>query len=314
MDSRKNMTNQNIQNNKPSQKIITTKNNNITDPKILLENIENTFDNLKSSNNNIINEIEKYDIKDEEEEIDKDIQKLKNAFDVDVSNSDDTSDTSSDISSDDSNDNNEEHNEHPEIARLKKYKDDLAKDLAQKEKFVEKVNSQLNDELFIKRCKEQDERRKKEKHNEEISVLVSDKNTYLIMLAKINKGILKERNITPLFKFKYHIIKFMSDNNMISLKSNDNTENELAIFKDLSKVINSMEHDNPEILDDINENYVELCEKFSDYLDSIDDNIVSDTKVHQILNENPNIKEHLFGKSVDTTIFNRDTPADFGTK
>ena len=127
------------------------------------------------------------------------------------------------------------------------------------------------------------------------------------MLAKINDGTLKERNVTPLFKFKYHIIKFMTNNNVMSLKSNENIKNELAIFKDLTKVVNSEELDDPEILDEIADDNIELCDKFAEYLDSIDDNIVSDKKIHEVLNNNPNIKEHLFGKSVDTTIFSHDT-------
>src|SRR5690606_23604032 len=98
-----------------------------------------------------------------------------------------------------------------------------------------------------------------------------DKNTYLTFRSKIKNGVLKEANITPFFNYKYHIIKFMEENNIIQFKKESDLEEELYAYDQLYKVIDSYNTSNADDdeydddmfeidpMNDIDEKYIELC-------------------------------------------------------
>jgi len=134
------------------------------------------------------------------------------------------------------------------------------------------------------------------------------------MRSKINRGILKERNVSPFFNHKYHIIKFMDNENLILLKSNNNIKEEVHIFNQLQKVLDGYESENindddnyNDPLNEIDEEYLLLCEKFLDIIENSDNPFISEKKVHEILNNNPEIKNAIFGKTADQSVFEKDT-------
>jgi hypothetical protein len=179
---------------------------------------------------------------------------------------------------------------------------------------VNKANEKLNDDLFIKRCEDQKKRKEEEQNNQKLSVFAADKNTYLVMQSKVNRGILKETNISPFFNHKYHIIKFMENEKLISLKSNNDVKKETHIFSQLQKVIDgcdyensneSEEHSDP--MDDIEESYLPLCQKFLEIIENSGNRIIGEKKVHSILNNNPEIKKAIFKETADQTVFEKDT-------
>lgn len=178
---------------------------------------------------------------------------------------------------------------------------------------VDKANENLNDDVFIKRCEEQNKRKLEQKKNEGISIMMSDKNTYLKICSKIKKEILHEHNISPLFMYKYHIIKFMEKHNLISFKLNANIETEYHVFSQLQKVMDIFESNNDDkyevftLIENLDPKYLELCMEFLNLLETSDRDIMSDKIVHSILNENPEIKKIIFKEAADTSVFERDT-------
>lgn len=205
-----------------------------------------------------------------------------------------------------------------EISELIKMRNSMSTEFNKEKLVVDKANELLNEDIFNKRCEKQKADRQKKIQEEMISIFVSDKNTYLKMRSKIREGTLKESNVSPIFNFKFQIIKYMENNNVVSFKNNANVIEEQHIFEQLQKVINGLEYEeymcdsadsdsdchNP--MDDIDENYLPLCEKFLDIVANSEKQILSDKKVHTILNENPDIKKGLFGEVADHTVFEKD--------
>jgi len=99
--------------------------------------------------------------------------------------------------------------------------------------------------------KKQEDKKQEEKKQENLSIFSSDKGSYLMFKSKINKETLQEKNISPLFIAKYHIIKFMDINELINFDSNDDIQIESDIYLELHKVIESMDYRK--------ENVVEKC-------------------------------------------------------
>jgi hypothetical protein len=182
------------------------------------------------------------------------------------------------------------------------------------EQIVVKANEYLNDDLFEKRCADQKKRSDDRKKEEKKSVFCSDKNTYLMIADKIKRGILKESNVPILFNYKYNIIKFMEDNMLITFKSNEYVEQEVRLFEQLEKVINGYEecidmdpdNDEPNTLDTIDEEYLDICNKFFEKISSTENKVISDKKVHDMLNNSKIDKAMMFKEPVPTTIFTKD--------
>lgn len=175
-------------------------------------------------------------------------------------------------------------------------------------------NGTEEDEDFKKRCEEQEKRNNKRKEEEKISVMISDKNTYLMMKGRVIKGTLKERNISPIFHCKYVILKYMEDNELVSFTTNDNIINETTIFHELYKIVIELEKmddlDKPEsILDNVDEDYLDTSFRFLEYLVKlIDDGVLllSDKRVHDMLNNDPEMKSGIFRESINQSIFTKD--------
>lgn len=182
------------------------------------------------------------------------------------------------------------------------------------EQIVVKANEYLNNDLFEKRCADQNKRSDDRKKEEKKSVFCSDKNTYLMIADKIKRGILKESNVPILFNYKYNIIKFMEDNMLITFKSNEEVDQEVRLFEQLEKVINGYEecidmdpdNDDPNTLDTIDEEYLDICNKFFEKISSTENKVISDKKVHDMLNNSKIDKAMMFKEPVPTTIFTKD--------
>lgn len=212
-----------------------------------------------------------------------------------------------------------------ELKELIDARNSLKQSIYKKELVITKANEKLNDELFLQRCKEQDERRAKQKHNEKISILESDKNTYLRMQSKIKKGTLKESNISPFFSYKYQIIKFMESNNLICLKKGGDIEKELHVFDQLNKIVDIFEknsndqneenqgnndEENKDPLDEIDDEYLPLCQIFMDNILENNDLIVTEKTIHTLLNNDPELKKKLFIDPANQSVFAKDSCAE----
>lgn len=203
------------------------------------------------------------------------------------------------------------------LDKLIKARNALQKEVDKQETIVNKANEKLNEDLFVKRCEDQKKRKDEQKYNEQLSIFASDKNTYLVMQSKVNRGILKESNVSPFFNHKYHIIKFMEKESLISLRSNQDVDTEHYVFSQLQKVIDGYDYE-PDIdennentkqkdpMDDIDETYLPLCEKFLEILENAEHPIIGEKKVHDILNNNPELKKAIFKDTADQTVFDRD--------
>jgi hypothetical protein len=219
-------------------------------------------------------------------------------------------------------------------------KNTLKQSIEKKELVITKANEKLNEELFLQRCRDQDERCAKQKYNEKLSILESDKNTYLRMQSKIKKGTLKESNISPFFSYKYQIIKFMEENKLICLKKGADIEKELYVFDQLNKVVDICEKNTNEIheenndedckndkdnkdskivkndkidkdpLDEIDDEYLPLCQIFMDKILENDDLIVTEKTVHSLLNNDPDLKKKLFIDPANQSVFFNDSSAE----
>jgi hypothetical protein len=187
----------------------------------------------------------------------------------------------------------------------------LNMDIYEQKLVVDKANEKLNEDLFNKRCEEQNKRKLEQKYREGISILLSDKNTYLKMRSQIKKGSLDESNISLLFTHKYHILKFMENKHLLEFSKTASVDSEYAIFKQLQKVTlihEDEDEDNKEdMIDDLDTEYIGLCMEYMDILESYDGMITTDKKIHEILNENPEIKKVLFREAANTDVFDKDT-------
>lgn len=267
----------------------------------------------------------------EEALLDDEIKRMKKRFDkIDKNNSDNDNDSNSDndsydlISSDFDEDKNEEEDDEiemdisddmpDELKTLIEARNSLKADIYEQNVIVDKAQEKLNEDLFIKRCKEQDIRREERKKKEGLSILASDKNVYLKLRGKIRKGILQEKNISPLFMYKYLIIKFMHEIEAIEFTKNADIENEYYIFCQFQKTLDIFEADEfdnddeykDKLIDEIDRNYLDICMEFLEIIANCSDFVASDKKVHAILNENPEIKKVIFREAADTSVFDKD--------
>ncbi|VBB18419.1 hypothetical protein YASMINEVIRUS_882 [Yasminevirus sp. GU-2018] len=203
----------------------------------------------------------------------------------------------------------------------------LKSNIAEKELIVEKAYEKLNDDLFEKRCIEQQNRKAEQKKQEGISILMSDKNTYLKLRGKIRRELIQEQHISPLFRYKYYIISFMEKKGLIQFKKTANVEKEHHVFAQLQKVFDIYEYEESadtdkedtekggssktetrdDLIDDLDQEYLEISMEFLEMLEKSDGQIVSDRIVHSILNENPDIKKALFREPANVDVFEKDT-------
>ncbi len=186
------------------------------------------------------------------------------------------------------------------------------------EEFMKKANDMIKQEIFLKRCQEQEMKKEKERYEERISVLKADKNVFLKIHSQIKEGLRKVDNLPPLFNHKYHIINFMMMNELITLNNNDSIELESNIFHELYKIIKNIEayedHKNNtknknneeyDVLCDIDDDYLEICNFFIEYLND-NEGIVSDNMINKMLNDDHEIKKHIFANPENQDIFTND--------
>lgn len=292
----------------------------------------------------------------EEAMLDDEIKRMKGQFDDALSDAHSDVNSDNDLISSDHEDGKYMHNDDDsnesnengqfeitddmpdELKHLMGIRNALSDNIHEQSVIVNKANEKLNEDIFNKRCEEQDRRRKQQKELEGISILKSDKNVYLKLNGKIKEGILREKNIPPLFVHKYHIIRFMETNECIEFTKDADVKNEYHIFSQLQKVVDlyelnsddsgdsresnsndSVEYVNDDgaknkLIDDIDPNYMNLCTEFLELLDQSNGAITSDKKIHSILNDNPDIKKAIFKEEVDTTVFEKDTDKEHYTK
>ena len=178
---------------------------------------------------------------------------------------------------------------------LVKTKNLLNEEIEQQNKIVTKANELMNDEIFKQRCIDADNRKRKQNDEQNISIFTADKSCYLIIYGKINNSILKETNVPIFFNHKYHIMKFMEIHNKISFKNNTDIENEYKLFEQLEKVIKSNEYiierhnidqeNDEDPINDIEDEYIDICDEFLSYISDDNKIIMSDSFVHRILDE-----------------------------
>jgi hypothetical protein len=166
------------------------------------------------------------------------------------------------------------------------------------------------DDAFLKRCAEQEQKIKENQRKSNLSIYTSDKNTYLLIRAKIQANTLKESNLPPLFETKYHMIRFMEQQNLVRFDQS-NTLAEYAWYEQLEKVNNGNDTDD-HVIDEIDAEYLPMCCKYIDYLNGLVCLPQSDKKLHEYWNENPTIKQALFGTNIGENgdIFDNDVPID----
>ena len=294
----------------------TQKNNTVVDTrchittKLKQHNTQNTIDNLTNDIKTIIDDIEKSNISDsigdiyKEALIDKDIYNIKNKLDdvleyeiLDNGNAESDSDT---IDSDTM--------EEPLLKKLLADRNKLQNDIKTQEKIVSVANDLLNEELFQKRCYEQEQKRLLVKHKENISIFNSDKNTYLNINSKIKNIILNINNIPALFKQKYLVINFLEIQELINFTHNDEIEIEYGFYKQLSNIIEYYDNNshNDNIFDNLDNELMPVYESFMEYLSENDELILSEKRFNDMLNNDTILKEQLFGKKAENNIFEND--------
>ena len=185
-------------------------------------------------------------------------------------------------------------------------------------------NNCFNDEILeVKENKDSfksqtnEEKIKQEKRNSLLSIFSSDKSTYAIFKSKVDKEVLKEKNISPFFMSKYYIIKFMDKNMFINLNNNEDIEIELDIYLQLEKVIEEVEHENKMIMttcecqtdcnckqqivssnnnpiNSVDEDYKDLCYEFIKYLEELNEPVYSSKSYHKMLDTNVKLRNELF--------------------
>jgi hypothetical protein len=176
--------------------------------------------------------------------------------------------------------------------------------------------------------KKQEDKKQEEKKQENLSIFSSDKGSYLMFKSKINKETLQEKNISPLFIAKYHIIKFMDINELINFDSNDDIQIESDIYLELHKVIESMDYKKENVVEkckcdnnkdcdceviiktkdedplkNIGDEYNEVCNYFMEYLTELKEPIYSSKSYHKILDSNMKLKNELFKDAIAQEIF-----------
>ena len=183
------------------------------------------------------------------------------------------------------------------------------------EELVKKANENLNEEQFKERCRIQDERRAKKKKEEELSIMSANKITYLKLRSKITKGIVKETNIPFMFNDKYTVLRYMEMNELIDLGANDEIEAELEIYNALYKAIEAreyeeMSHDSESDsdytpLEDVDEDMIDFCYDFLDFLEEKFPNTVSESKIHFELNKEMQVDDEIFRRDINNAAVSR---------
>ena len=187
--------------------------------------------------------------------------------------------------------------------------------IADQEELVNKANENLNEEQFEERCRIQEEKRAKKKHEEQISILGANKISYLKIRSKVTKGHLKEDNLPPLFTDKYCIFRYMEKNKLIDLSSNEEIKDELETYDALYKVIEAREleiqreNDSNDVdsdedtdyspIDDVREEFTEICFDFMDYLEQNFPDTQTEKSIHNTLNENVTKLNEIFHRDSD---------------
>lgn len=289
----------------------------------------------------------------EDIQMDKDIKKMENEF-VDDSESDDSdassdnyydemmkirtrksdSDSDSDEFGDrkrrheigDFSDEEEDPNEIPEnipdhlkeqFKQLLDARNAITDKVQEQEEIIKKANENLNDEQFKARCRRQDEKKAKKRHEEHLSILSANKIAYLRIRSKIVKGKMKETNVPFMFNDKYCIFRYMELNELINLGSNDDVEIELETYDALYKAVEAREYEtnshgsdsdsdseseyNP--LDEVDESLVEICFDFLQFLEENFPDIVTEAKIHEELNKEINDDNEIFHRDMSKTNF-----------
>lgn len=182
------------------------------------------------------------------------------------------------------------------------------------EELVNKANNNLNEEQFEERCRIQDEKRHKKKLESQKSVLSANKISYLKMRSKIVRGTLKENNIPLMFNDKYCVLRYMEINELVSLASNDEIDEELRIYNALYKTIEAREYEanssdsdsDYSPLDDVEEDFVEICSDFMEYLEEHFPNTISESKIHDEFNKDITDKNKIFHNDYSKDDFVKD--------
>ena len=125
-----------------------------------------------------------------------------------------------------------------------------------------------------------------EKQNERIAILKSDKNTYTILNNKISNRQMQIHNISILFKYKFYIIRFMDAMQLILLDNDANIEKEKDIYFILQNIVDLYENEKSlnTFLDNLEEDYLDCCVKFLEYVENLDEKLTSSNKAHELLN------------------------------
>lgn len=189
-----------------------------------------------------------------------------------------------------------------------------ANKIKEQEELVRKANENLNEEQFKERCKVQDEKKAKKKREENLSMLSANKITYLKIRSKIVKEIMKENNIPFMFNDKYCIFRYMELNELLDLGSNVEIESELRIYEALHKAIESRELENDENIQnnsdsdseseyvplaDVDEDLLEICFDFLDFVEQNFPDTMTEAKIHENLNKNMQVDDEIFRRDVN---------------
>lgn len=280
----------------------------------IIDNIrKNTDNNSKDSNENDIfdkdifnidydEENDSSDDEDNEDKIDDDIKKLEIINEFIDSDSSIETDSESEINEDELSE--QQLILKKELENIQKMRNEMKKNIKLKEKKLEFVNNKLTDDIYEKRCKENEEKLRKKKENERKSILSYDKKLFITFLNKMknkNKG---EEIIPSLFFEKYIIIKYMAKNDMLVFKNDDDLEIEEIIFNNFHKVVKSYElnlHNNNvknDPIEDIDNEMIDECNDFMEYLITLDKIPETEQKIHDDLNKEMDLdnKEQVFFK------------------
>jgi hypothetical protein len=185
------------------------------------------------------------------------------------------------------------------------------------EELVNKANKNLNEEQFEERCKIQEEKKLKKTLESQKSILSANKISFLKMRSKIVKGTLKESNIPFMFNDKYCVLRYMEINELIDLGSNDDINTELTLYNSLYKTIEAREYEVKSYdseddsdyspLDDVEEDLIEICADFMEYLEENFPDTVSESKIHDELNKEINEKNKIFHNDYNKNDFVKDS-------
>lgn len=203
--------------------------------------------------------------------------------------------------------NNEEEKE-TYMKLVRQYLDNKA-DIEYNKKFLNVAVKKLDHEYYEDRCNKQEMKDMEKKMNEEIAIFENSKSTYLKLRSRIIKNPESEIHLPLLFKEKYHIIRFMELNDLINLTSNAESDIESDMYTNLYQVIYANEYEPKENedgeiddwspLDKIDDEYIDICSMFMDYIDDNEITLMSEFMCHKKLNEKTDImSKEIFKRDV----------------